>query len=41
MTRANIDNRNTESTISKALKFTIVVAAIGIILCVLFLAFEG
>jgi hypothetical protein len=39
MTRVNVDNKDKESAISKALKFTIVIAAIGICLCVLFMAF--
>ncbi|WP_262493296.1 hypothetical protein [Maribacter forsetii] len=34
MTRVNINNQNKEPVLAKALKFTIVIAAIGILLCV-------
>ncbi|WP_339835755.1 hypothetical protein [uncultured Maribacter sp.] len=40
MTRVNIDKQETESSIVKALKFTIVVAVIGVLLCIVFLALE-
>ncbi|SFR57212.1 hypothetical protein [Maribacter stanieri] len=39
MTRVNVDNQSKESVLAKALKFTIVIAAIGILLCVLLMAF--
>lgn len=41
MIRVNVNNQDTESSIARALKFTIVVAAIGVLLCLAFLAIEG
>ncbi|KSA12907.1 MAG: hypothetical protein ABJO28_03160 [Maribacter dokdonensis] len=39
MTRVNINESRKEPVLAKALKFTIVIAVIGIMLCVLFMAF--
>ncbi|KKO06102.1 hypothetical protein LCGC14_0071150 [marine sediment metagenome] len=38
MTRVNVNNQTKEPAIEKALKFTIAVAAMGIFLCVVFMA---
>lgn len=40
MTRANVDNTKKTTTLEKAIKFTIVIAAIGIVLCFVFLALD-
>ncbi|MDF4201363.1 hypothetical protein PXD56_00250 [Maribacter sp. SA7] len=40
MTRVNIDNQSKEPILAKALKLTIVIAAIGILLCILLMTFE-
>ncbi|WP_396632787.1 hypothetical protein [Maribacter sp. R86514] len=34
MTRVNINNQSKEPVLAKALKFTIVIAALGILLCI-------
>ncbi|SHJ55251.1 hypothetical protein [Maribacter aquivivus] len=39
MTRVNVNDQNKEPALAKALKFTIVIAAIGILLCILLMAF--
>lgn len=39
MTRVNVNESRKEPVLAKALKFTIVIAVIGIMLCVLFMAF--
>lgn len=41
MTRVNLDKQKPDSTLIRAIKFTIVVAVIGIIFCIVFLVFEG
>ena len=41
MTRANVQNTKKVSSLEKAIKFTIVVAAIGIVLCFVFLAVDN
>ncbi|MDO1512815.1 hypothetical protein Q2T41_09130 [Maribacter confluentis] len=40
MTRVNIDESKKVTALEKAIKFTIVIAAIGIILCFVFLALD-
>lgn len=39
MTRVNVNNQTKEPAFAKALKFTIVIAAIGILTCILLMAF--
>ncbi|SIQ01799.1 hypothetical protein [Maribacter ulvicola] len=39
MTRVNVDNQNKEPALVKALKVTIVIATIGILLCVFLMTF--
>lgn len=40
MTRVNINDQTKEPALAKALKVTIVFAAIGILLCILLMTFE-
>ncbi|MDF4220288.1 hypothetical protein PXC01_01740 [Maribacter sp. M208] len=39
MTRVNVNNQSKDSILVNALKFTIVVAAVGILLCIGLMAF--
>ncbi|WP_405384758.1 hypothetical protein [Maribacter sp. LLG6340-A2] len=40
MTRVNIDESKKVTPLEKAIKFTIVIAAIGIVMCFVFLALD-